>query len=333
MILKLSDLQKNFPKTQKFYLLYGSNIGLIEETIDSLFKTKLSKNIYNYDENEVTANISEFEENILNKSFFDDDKLIIINRASDKILKIIENLISKKISETTIIIKSNILEKKSKLRNFFEKNKETICIPFYEENYQSLLLISKNFFSKNKINISIQNINFLIERCKKSRINLLNELEKIKIFYKERSSIKFEDIVKLTNSSENYDISELTDQCLLKNKKKIVNILNENIPSPEDNILILRSFLFKLKRLKKLKKEIEKQKNQEIVISSFKPKIFWRDKDNIKQQLKTLSIEDIRKFIKKVNEVELMIKQNSNISNEITNNFIFETINSSNNSI
>ena len=162
MILKLSDLTKNLTKTQKFYLLYGSNTGQIDETINKILKPKLSKNIYNYDESEIIANTNEFEENILNRSFFDDDKLIIINRGSDKIISVIENLISKKISETVIIVKTNILEKKSKLRSFFEKNKETICIPFYEDNYQSLLLIAQSFFSKNKIKVSIQNTNFII---------------------------------------------------------------------------------------------------------------------------------------------------------------------------
>ena len=100
MILKLSDLTKNLTKTQKFYLLYGSNTGQIDETINKILKPKLSKNIYNYDESEIIANTNEFEENILNRSFFDDDKLIIINRGSDKIISVIENLISKKISET-----------------------------------------------------------------------------------------------------------------------------------------------------------------------------------------------------------------------------------------
>ena len=333
MILKLSDLTKNLTKTQKFYLLYGSNTGQIDETINKILKPKLSKNIYNYDESEIIANTNEFEENILNRSFFDDDKLIIINRGSDKIISVIENLISKKISETVIIVKTNILEKKSKLRSFFEKNKETICIPFYEDNYQSLLLIAQSFFSKNKIKVSTQNTNFIIERSKKNRINLKNELEKIKIFYQKRSSIEYEDIVKLTNSAENYNTSELVDQCLVKNKKKTVNILNENVSAPEDNILILRTFLFKLKRLKKLKEEIEKQKSQEQVISSFRPTIFWKDKDIIRQQLKILSLNDIKIFLKKVNNLEIIIKQNSNLSDEITNNFILETIEFSNNSI
>ena len=333
MILKLSDLSKNLTKSQKFYLLYGSNTGQIEDTISKILKPKLSKNIYNYDESEITTNINEFEEKILNRSFFDDDKLIIISRGSDKILNVIEGLVAKKISEVIIIIKSNILEKKSKLRSFFEKNKETVCIPFYEDNYQSSLLIAQNFFSKNKINISIQNINYIIEKSKKNRINLRNELEKIKIFYQKKTSIDYEDIVKLTNSAENYNISELADQCLMKNKKKTMHILNENISTSEDNILILRSLLFKLKRLKKLKEEIENQKNQEQVISSFKPPIFWKDKDIIRQQLKVLSLNDIKLFIKRVNNLELLIKQNSNLSSKITSNFILETINLSNNSI
>ena len=333
MILKLSNLSKKIVATQKFFLLYGSNNGQIEETINNILKPNLSENIHNYDENEIMANTQEFEENILNKSFFEDDKLIIINRGSDKILELIETLISKKISETTIIIKANMLEKKSKLRSFFEKNKNTICVPFYDDTYKSLLLIAQNFFLKNGIKISIQNINHIIDKSKNNRANLKNELEKILIFYQRKKSIKFEDIIKLTNSAENYNLSELTDQCLLKNKNKKINILNENIPSSEDNFMILRSLLFKLKRLKKLKIEIEKQKNQEFVISSFKPKIFWKDIDFIKKQLNTLSLDDIKILIKKVNELELSIKKNSNLADKIINNFIFESIDPSNNLI
>ena len=172
-----------------------------------------------------------------------------------------------------------------------------------------------------------------MEKSKNNRINLKNELEKIKIFHQKKLSIDFKDILKLTNTAENYEISELTDQCLVKNKKKINNILNENISTSEDNILILRSLLFKLKRLKKLKKEIEKHKDQELVVSSFKPAIFWKDKDIIKHQLKVLSLNDIKLFIKKVNDLELLIKQNSNLSSKITNNFILESFNLSNNSI
>ena len=220
MIVKAASLSKNFDENKNFYLLYGANNGLIEETIENILKPKLPKNIFNYDESEIISNIDEFEENILNKSFFDNEKLIIISRGSDKILKIIDNLLEKKISETVIIIKASILEKKSKLRSFFEKDINTICVPFYEDNYQSLTLIAKNFFLKNKINISTQNMNYIVEKSRKNRSNLNNELEKIKNFCHTKTTIDFNEILKLTNSAENYNISELVDHCLVKNKKK-----------------------------------------------------------------------------------------------------------------
>ena len=179
MIIKYFDLKKNLKNNINFYLLYGQNSGLIEDTINNVFKPNFSKNIYSYDEIDVLSNIDEFKEKILNKSFFENDKLIIINRASDKILNFIEEIIEKKIKDLKIIIKTGILEKKSKLRNFFEKNKSTIITPYYEDNFQTLLALAQNFFNKKKIKISAQNINFIIERSKGNRINLKNELEKI----------------------------------------------------------------------------------------------------------------------------------------------------------
>ena len=132
--------------------------------------------------------------------------------------------------------------------------------------------------------------------------------------------------MKLTNLAENYDISELTDQCLARNKKKTLNILNENNPSPEDNILILKTFLYKLKRLKKLKLELEVKKNADTVLSSYKPPIFWKDKDIVKQQLKIWSLSQLKSLINKTNHIELLIKKNSQVSNQIINNFILERL-------
>ena len=331
MIVKFFDLNKNLKKNINFYLLYGLNAGLIEETINNTLKPAFSKNIFNYDESEILANITEFQENIFNKSFFENDKLIIINRATDKILDTIEDIIDKEITETVIIIKSSALEKKSKLRNFFEKGKDIIATAFYEDNYQSLMNIAQNFFRKKEIKISTQNINFIVERSKGNRINLKNELEKIENFSKKKISIELSDILKLTNLAENYSVSELTDQCLAKNNRKTLNILNENNATFEDNILIVKTFLYKLKRLKKLKINLEIKKNPDSVISSFKPAIFWKDKDLVKQQLKVWSLPQIQFMIKKISNIELLIKKNSQISNQITNNFILEKLEVSNN--
>ena len=237
----------------------------------------------------------------------------------------------KKIDDLKIILKSEILEKKSKLRNYFEKNKDTIIVPFYEDNYQSLLFLAQKFIKEKKIKISSQNINFIIERSKGNRINLKNELEKIFIYSLEKDSINLEEIVKLTNLAENYNISNLIDQCLAGNKKKTVQILNENNPSSDDNILIVKNFLYKLKRLKKLKENLEINENVEIILSSYKPTIFWKDKEIIKQQLKVWTLKKIRAQIREINELENQIKKNSQISNLTVNNFIFDSLNTINN--
>ena len=331
MIVKYFDLKKEIKNNNNFYLLYGPNTGLIEETINNTLKPNFSKNLYYHDEKDILSNEDEFKEGILNQSFFDKDKLIIINRATDKILNIIKEIIDKKIEDLKIIIKSEILEKKSKLRNFFEKNNNTIIVPFYEDNYQSLLVLAQNFIKEKKIKISSQNINFIIERAKGKRINLKNELEKIAIYCLKKQSINFEEILKLTNLAENYNISDLIDQCLVGNKKKTIQILNENNPSTEDNILIVKNFLYKLKRLKKLKESLELNKNTEIILSSYKPPIFWKDKEIIKQQLKFWTIKKIIDKIKEINELENQIKKNSQISNLTVNNFIFNSLNTANN--
>ena len=326
MIVKFFELKKNLKSNINFYLLYGPNSGLIEETINNTLKPNLSINIFNYDESEILSNLDEFKDGIFSKSFFDKDKLIIINRATDKILHIIEEIIDKDIKDLKIIIKSGVLEKKSKLRKFFETNKSVIIIPFYEDNYQSLTSIAQIFFREKKIGISAQNINYIAERAKGNRINLNNELEKIENYCQKKKSIEFSEITKLTNLSENYDISELVNQCIAQNKRKTLHILNENNSVFEDNILILKTFLYKLKRLKKLKNQLKITNNIDSAISSYKPPIFWMEKDLIKQQLKIWSLSKIKLLITQVNDLELLVKKNSEISICIMNNFILENL-------
>ena len=326
MIIKFYDLKKKFNKNTNFYLFYGQNAGLIDETMNNTIIPNSSKNVNYYEENEVINNGDVFKEEILNRSLFEDSKLIIISRVTDKILPIIEEIIEKNINDVKILLRTVVLDKKSKLRNFFEKNSKTIIVPFYEDNNQTLSILAQNFFKEKKINISSENINLIINRSKGDRLNLKNELEKIFNFARDKKSISTEEIIKLTNLAENYDISELIDQCLSKNKKKTINILNENNLSSEDNILILKIFLFKLKRLKKLKETMIAEKNIEKVLSSYKPPIFWKDKDFIKKQLQNWSLDQINSLLKDINQLEILIKKNSQISNLITNNFILDKV-------
>src|SRR6056300_120069 len=333
MLIKSHEL-KNFKiKDTDFYLFYGPNTGLIEETINKIFKPIFTNNIINYDEADLLNNIHSFKEMIFNKSFFDDEKFIIINRASNKILDLIQELIESQVTDLKMIIKAGPLEKKSKLRSYFEKNKLTVITAFYEENYQSLLLMMKKIFKEKQIIVSNEIISLIIERSKGNRISINNEIEKISSYYEKNNKIDLKDVLKITNLAENYGISELVDQNLSKNRKKTINILNENNLNTEENILIIRTFLNKLKRLKILKIEYQKSKNIEQVLSSARPPIFWKDKDIVKQQLNIWSLSEIKLLIHKVNNLELTIKKNNQISNQILNNFILENLISTNSAI
>ena len=331
MIQKSFEINKINLKKYNLYLFYGENEGYKNEVIKDKFEKIYKNQIYRYDEKEVLDKKNEFFNSILSKSFFENEKLIIILRVSDKIIDIIEEISLKNIDDIKIILSANILEKKSKLRSFFEKGKNTICTAFYPDNFQTLANISFNFFKEKKISISQQTVNLLIERCKGSRENLKNELVKIENFSKKRKTISAEDILKLTNLGENYSASELSDNCLAKNIKKTANILNENNYSNEDCILIVRTLLTKAKRLLKLQEEIKKNKNIEQVIINYKPPIFWKDKEIVKQQMNYWSLEKINNMIENINEIELLIKKNSTNSLNILSNFIISQSTTSNN--
>ena len=330
MIIKSFELNKIDYKT-KFFLLYGNNQGHKNQVIEEKFKKKFSESIYHYEESEILNNQEDFFNNILSQSFFETEKLIIINRATDKIKDLVEEIIEKKITGLVIVLNSGALEKKSKLRVFFEKNKETVCVPFYEDNNQTLTGIASLFFRERKIPVSQQLINLITSRSRGDRQNLYNELQKIESFIKNKSKIDLQDILKLTNLAQNYSVSELIDSCLSKNKKKTVHILNENNYTLEDCILIVRSLLIKSKRLIKLCRETKERKNVEVVISSFKPPIFWKDKDIVRQQIKSWSYEGVEKLIYEINEIELLIKKHSNNSVNILSDFIIHQSKTTNN--
>ena len=331
MIVKSFEINKINLKSLNFFLLYGENEGFKNQVIKKEFKNKFKGEVQKYEEKEILNNESGFFDSLNSKSFFEKEKLIIINRCTDKIRNIIEEIIEKNIEDIKIILNADILDKKSKLRAFFEKNKQTVCIPFYADNSQTLSTIINNFFREKKISISQQTINLLVDRCRGDRQNLNNELQKIESYIINKKNINPDEILKLTNLAENYNVSELIDGCLSKNLKKTINILNENNYSLEDCIIIIRTFLIKAKRLLKLSRASKNQKNIEEVISSFKPPIFWKDKDIVKKQMQNWPYNKAENLIYKVNEIELLIKKNSTNSINILSDFIIEQSTISNN--
>ena len=331
MIIKSFELNKIKLNGYKFYLFYGDNEGSKEEIIKNLFEKNYLNKIYRYEEKEILDNINNFFNSILTKSFFDNEKLIIINRATDKIKELVEELIEKNPEDIKIILNSKNLEKKSTLRKIFEKEKSITCVPFYEDNNQTLNSIISLFFRNKKIPISQQLINVLIERSRGDRKNLNNELEKIGAYLLNKKNLNLEEIIKLTNLADNYNASELVDHSLAKNTRKTVTILNENNYSDEDNIIIVRTLLAKLKRLVKIHELVDEKNNIEQAISACKPPIFWKDKPLVTQQIRSWNKNLLKNLIYKTNEIELLIKKNSTMAKNILSDFIINNSRKTNN--
>ena len=321
MILKSYEIKNiNFQKNN-LILFYGKNEAVKDQAIKLINK---NKQIFIFDEREIIEDQNNFLETVSTKSLFEEEKTILIKRASDKILKTIEYIYSKNLKDINIIVNSDELEKKSKLRSFFEKEKECICIPFYPDNEQTLTRLAYNFFKDKKILVSRYSINQIVNKSLGDRKSLINELEKIAQFSKDKKNIKDEDIFKIINLNENYSISELVNNFLAKNKNKIVNILNENNYSNDDCVLIIRSFLNKSKKILKLSEEYEKNNNINVTISNARPPIFWKEKEITIQQIQKWEPKKIKQLIYKLNELELNIKKNFNNSICLTTDFILE---------
>lgn len=322
MIVRHFELKKFNKKSYNLVLLYGKNEGLQKEVLSENFISNFDGIVNKYDESDFIYNFETILSEILNKSLFHDSKIIIVSRVSDKILKNIEKIIEKNLVDVKIILRTGVLEKKSKLRNFFEKSKILISVPFYDDNLQTLANLANEFLRKHKIKISRESLNLLVNRSSGSRDHLKLELEKILYYSLSEKNIDFEIIQKLSNLAENHNVSELADNYLAKNQKNVARILNENNYSNEDCILIIRTILNKSKRLLNIVDSYENNKNLDEVISSVRPPIFWKDKDMVKKQATTWKLDDLKKNIYKINEIEAILKTNSQNSLNLISDFI-----------
>ena len=317
MLIKSYETRKINLHKNPFVLLYGKNEGFKKEVKNNLLK---NKNItVNLEENEILENPNNFIESLLTKSLFEEEKIIFINRITDKFFKIFAEIWEKKIEKLIIIIDSDNLDKKSKLRSFFEKDKNCICVPFYPDTQQTLSSIAIEYLKIKKIPISNSNLNMIVNKCNGDRKNLLMELEKIELYARAGKKIDTDSLTKLTNLIENHSISELVDNCLAKNKRKTINILVENNFNNDDCIVITRTFLTKLKKILKLSIEYKKNNDVNLTISSAKPPIFWKEKEITKKQIINWTPQKVKEALYQLSDIELSIKKNYNNSiNQIT---------------
>ena len=326
MIIKSYDLNKLDINKNNIILFYGQNQGAKEEEINKI----ISKNkvvVNKYDEKQVLDNTENMHNELFSSSLFQEEKIIIFNRVTDKLFKLIETLEDKDLGHKGLIINSDNLEKKSKIRTLFEKSKKFICAAFYPDSHDTLSKIAFNFLKKDSIPISQANINLVINKCNGDRGVLKNELNKIKFFVGNGKKLTTENLIKLINLIENFSISELIDNCLAKNKLKTIGILNENNYTSDDCIIIVRTFLQKLKRLQKLSLDFAENKDLNKTIANSRPPIFWKDKEIVKKQINNWQIKEINELIYDLHSAELQIKKNITNSVNIVSNFILDRFN------
>ena len=322
MIIKSFEIDKIKLTKNNLILLYGSNQGHKNHVIKELFVKVFNGQISRLDESEILNNYEEFISSLINKSLFEDHKLIIISRTSEKIIKLVNEFLERNVENIKIILNSDNLEKKSKLRALFEKEKNLTCIPFYEDNEKNLSSLAQTFFRNKKIKVSQEIINVLVGRSRGDRANLFNELNKIEILSITKKNIDLDDVLKLTNLSENYSVFELVENYLAKNKRQVSKILNENNFANDECILIIRTILNRSKRLLKLKESQNQTGNIDFTISSFKPAIFWKEKDVVKKQIQSWSEDEIKNMIYKINDLEILVKKNINNSLNFVSDFV-----------
>ncbi len=323
MIIKTFEINKKKFDKQNFFLIYGENDGQKKEIIENL-KKKLNGNIESYDETQILNNPEIFYTKIFNQSFFEKEKIIIINRCSEKLYEVIKNLEEKNVSDIKIILNATVLDKKSKLRNLFEKGDKLIIVPTYKDTSITLMEIAKKFFNNYKIAISQETINLLVSRCSGDRGNLKSELDKILIYMQNKRNISLEEIFKLTNLAENVSINDLVDTSLSKNSPKISEIINESNYKAQDGIIILRTFLQKAKRLLKLYEAQNENESFDNLINNYKPLIFWKDKPIVRKQLENWSKSKIKDLIEDINKTEIFLKKNNSIGLMLAFNFVYE---------
>ena len=330
MIIKSYEIKKNKQNLLKnnFFLLYGENFGL-KKDIKNFITATIKENEDNIEnlslyENEILENENNFYNFIYSGSLFSNKKIITIYDASDKLIKKIDDVYNKYPKNIFIIIFCGILEKKSKIRNFFEKNKTTICIPCYLDNEKDLEIITQSLLKKNNISLSREAINLLIEKSNFDRNNLRNEIDKIVSFSLNKKYLELNDIKSLINFAGEHKSDIFINECLCGNISQYKKIITEFYTNAVNQIFLLRVLSNKIQRLLKMKEQEKDSSNLDSLINNSKPVIFWKEKPLVKRQLSIWSSEDLEKIIADINSTERLCKKNPQISKSIFFNFFGE---------
>ncbi len=316
MIYKSYILEQNLDhiKDCKLFLFYGENIGLKNEFKKKIKELYSKEDFINLFQDDVLKNKEILINEIANKSLFRENKIIFIQHANDKILEILENIIEI-LDKEKIFVFSDILDRKSKLRSFFEKNNNFGLTACYNDNEISIRKIITTSLKDFK-NLSPEIINLIQQNANLDRNKVNNELDKIKSCFLDKK-LDITKIEKLLNTKTNEDFNHLKDEALNGNKIKTNRLLADTIFGEENNIYYLNLLNQRLNKLNEINKIKRDNNNLEEAVSNIKPPIFWKDKPIVMRQIKKWDNLKIKKALNKTYETEIKIKSDNIIKKEL----------------
>tara|TARA_B100001093_G_scaffold477666_1_gene505181 strand:- start:389 stop:1387 length:999 start_codon:yes stop_codon:yes gene_type:complete len=316
MILKSYIIEQNINSLAqyKMILFYGENQGIKKEFKDNLKTIHKNKEVLNLFQEEIIKAKDFLINEISSQSLFGEKKLIFINEVNDKILNILEEL-NEYIQEDRIFLFGDVLDKKSKLRSYFEKSKEHASVACYQDNEIGLKKIISNKLAGYS-GINNQTINLIIQSSGLDRGKIYNEIEKIKNCFKEKK-IEIEKLENLLNLKTNDDFSQLKDEAIKGNKFNTNKLLSETIFQTENSVYYLNSINQRINKLNDIENLKHKEKNLDTIINQLKPPVFWKDKPILIEQSKKWNKKRLQEILKKTYNAEIELKSNSMIRKDL----------------
>ena len=317
MIHKSYIVEKDFKIIAKYrsVLLYGVNDGIKDDIKSKLKLINKESGVINFFENEIIKNKNLLYENIINESLFNEKKIIFIQSATDKIFNEISESLDKKNLNIKIYIFSDNLDKRSKLRSLYEKEKELGIIACYEDNERTLINYINQELTEFK-GLSGELINLIISNSNANRKVIQSEITKIKTFFLDKL-INKNQLLEILNIKNNADFDEIRDNVLIGRKEKINKLLSEFDLLHEDSFFYLNNLNYRILKLTEIQKNNKNLDNYIKTIEDAKPPIFWKDRPIFLEQLKKWDLKKLNKAAYKINETETLMKKNSQIRNDV----------------
>ena len=314
MIHKSYLIEENIDQLKNnIVLFYGENLGLKNDFRDKIKLKFKNTKILRYTQEEVLKSSDIIINEIRNISLFDDQKILLIDQVNDKLLNLIEELTTID-NETKIFLFADVLEKRSKLRSFFEKSKNCDVVACYKDNEINLKKLISNKL-KEFSGITPQLINTLIENCSLDRIKLNNELNKIVIFFSDKN-IKPQLFEKILNQQIDDDFNTIKDSAINGNKINTNKLLSSTVLEIEKNVFYISIINQRLNKLKEIFVNANK-KNITEIIDNIKPPIFWKDKPNFILQAKKWNEYKLNIALEKTYKTEIKLKSYTDINKNL----------------